>query len=229
MPKSHASAWASDAPTPAQIKEFFAQIESGKITKEKMQSILRGAPDYTGSFVFLSEWHEFFHRVFGRDVDFSNIHIPPKPDYFCRAIVNPNVFTPNEIYEACVKNFGCWRYTGDLNAVKDVVSRPNGPYVIWVKDVQEADPEMANISANQIAARKINTETLTERLLHELKYFKETSNHLDEKNVTLCAASQYPDGCVPRVGWYPSNGRMCVDWYYSGYRCGSIRARVAVS
>src|SRR5262245_42250940 len=41
MPKSHAAGWASDAPTPAQLKEFFAQIESGRITKVRLQSFLR--------------------------------------------------------------------------------------------------------------------------------------------------------------------------------------------
>ncbi|MBI4149711.1 hypothetical protein HY491_04640 [Candidatus Woesearchaeota archaeon] len=42
MAKSHAAGWASDAPTPAQIKELFAQIESGRITKQRLQRVLRG-------------------------------------------------------------------------------------------------------------------------------------------------------------------------------------------
>lgn len=41
MRKSHATGWASDAPTPAQIKEFFAQVEAGRITKNRLQSFLR--------------------------------------------------------------------------------------------------------------------------------------------------------------------------------------------
>lgn len=41
MPQSHVNGWASDAPTPAQIKEFFAQIESGRVTKENLQAFLR--------------------------------------------------------------------------------------------------------------------------------------------------------------------------------------------
>lgn len=41
MPQSHVNGWASDAPTPAQIKELFAQIESGRITKESLQKFLR--------------------------------------------------------------------------------------------------------------------------------------------------------------------------------------------
>ena len=41
MTKSHAAGWASDAPTPAQIKELFAQIDSGRVTKSRLQSFLR--------------------------------------------------------------------------------------------------------------------------------------------------------------------------------------------
>lgn len=41
MEKSHVAGWASDAPTPAQLKEFFAQIESGRITQDGLQSFLQ--------------------------------------------------------------------------------------------------------------------------------------------------------------------------------------------
>jgi len=43
---SHVNGWASDAPTPAQLKEFFAQIQSGRITKEILQGFLRGRKDF---------------------------------------------------------------------------------------------------------------------------------------------------------------------------------------
>lgn len=42
MGKSHATGWALDAPTPAQLKEFFAQIDSGKVTGDRLQAFLRG-------------------------------------------------------------------------------------------------------------------------------------------------------------------------------------------
>jgi hypothetical protein len=42
MRQSHAAGWASDSPTPAQLKEFFGQIESGKVTKDRLQTFLRG-------------------------------------------------------------------------------------------------------------------------------------------------------------------------------------------
>ncbi|KKT82159.1 MAG: hypothetical protein UY12_C0014G0011 [Parcubacteria group bacterium GW2011_GWA2_47_8b] len=42
MEKSYAAGWASDAPTPAQLKEFFAQIASGRVTGKRLQDFLRG-------------------------------------------------------------------------------------------------------------------------------------------------------------------------------------------
>ncbi len=42
MEKSHVTGWASEMPTPAQLKEFFAQIETGRISKERLQEFLRG-------------------------------------------------------------------------------------------------------------------------------------------------------------------------------------------
>lgn len=41
MRKSHIAGWASDAPTPAQLKELFSQIASGRITKRRLQTFLR--------------------------------------------------------------------------------------------------------------------------------------------------------------------------------------------
>lgn len=44
MSKSRAAGWASDSPTPAQLKELFAQIDSGKVTRDRLQDFLRGTP-----------------------------------------------------------------------------------------------------------------------------------------------------------------------------------------
>lgn len=43
MVRSHAADWDSELPTPAQLKELFAQIESGRITKDRLQKFLRGS------------------------------------------------------------------------------------------------------------------------------------------------------------------------------------------
>ena len=61
MSKTHTAGWASDSPTPAQLKEFFAQIGSGRITKEGLQGFLRDATDwftFTTSKLSLDELRE---------------------------------------------------------------------------------------------------------------------------------------------------------------------------
>ena len=45
MSKSQTAGWASDSPTPAQLKELFAQIGSGRVTRDRLQIFLRGIAD----------------------------------------------------------------------------------------------------------------------------------------------------------------------------------------
>lgn len=40
MSTSHVVGWGPNSPTPAQLKEFFDQITSGRITRERMQALL---------------------------------------------------------------------------------------------------------------------------------------------------------------------------------------------
>lgn len=44
MTHSHATGWGSDAPTPAQIKEFFDQVNSGRMTQTRFQMLLGNQP-----------------------------------------------------------------------------------------------------------------------------------------------------------------------------------------
>lgn len=48
---SHTAVHVSEVPTPAQLKEFHAQIESGRITKDSLQQVLRGGSSTTISFI----------------------------------------------------------------------------------------------------------------------------------------------------------------------------------
>ncbi len=105
----------------------------------------------------------------------------------------------------------------------------NGPYAVRVRDRVEADEELKNLSAEDIKAQKINTETLEERFMHEIKFFRETEKHLDVKNVTLCAASRWDDGGVPGVRWSEYDGKMSVYRYGPAYADDFLRARRAVS
>jgi len=214
------------------IADLAHKLQHGKITPAEFGRFLKREDPFIANGgedeLNLSEWHNFYRQVLGREVDLANLHIPEKPEGSnWRALVIPQGVTANELYGACLKRFKCWKYVADLNAITDIVSRPNGAYVIWVKDAREADPDMANISANQVKERGQNTETLKERLIHELKFHDETQGHLDISNWTLCAGSRDPDGDVPNVGW--GGDGMGVNWCGPYDRDGVVRARVAIS
>ena len=174
-----------------------------------------------------AEWESFYFKHFSHTVDLSGLHVPPKPDYLCRAVVIIPGVTNNIVFDACTKAFKTWRYTNDLNTVTDVVKRPDGPYVVWVRDTVEADPDMANKSAEDIEKAGTNTMTLKECMMLELKYFDETGKHLDIENWTLCAGSRDSAGSVPRCDW--GDGKFYVSWFDPQDRDPSLRSRVAVS
>jgi len=136
--------------------------------------------------------------------------------------------TPQVLFNKCSGLFKTWKYTNkDLDEVIISDRTPaKGAYAIWLRDRIEADEEMKNISANQIKQQQIITCTLEERILYELKYFKETNQHLDVQKITLCAGSRNQSGVVPNVRWYGS--KMFVGWYNPDDQDDLLRARAAV-
>ena len=227
MGKSHAAGWSSDAPTAAQLKEFFAQIESGRMTGCKLQQALKTSP--SPYFDLIARWKARYQDA-GLEVDFSGLVIPKKPEGFYRMIVNAT--TPQGAYDLCQKKFKCWKYVNaslDEAIVHEDRSAKNGAYAIWVEDSQEPSEKLKNQSANSIKELGISTETLTERLLHGYDYYLETGKHLDIKNQTYCTGSRYTDGGVPYVGWSGFHGRMYVYWAYPSYADDFLRSRQVVS
>lgn len=83
MVASRAAGWASDSPTPAQLKELFAQIESGRITKTSLQQFLRGESDPEPG-----EWFTFdatdltLNELFRQNPDVFE----PEGDYFWKSM-----------------------------------------------------------------------------------------------------------------------------------------------
>jgi len=229
MNKSHDSGWASDAPTPAQLKEFFAQIENRRITKEKLQMFLRGETSEVNIEEQKESWRIFYQKFFGTDIDFSSIRIPEKQPGFDRLIVVAQGLTLNQVYGKCAENFPCSRYIDDLDkAITQNDRNPiKGSYAIWVRDRIKADEELKNLSANDLKKKNILGITLLEHLLYGLKYWVETGKHLDIQNWTLCAGSRDSGGGVPSGRWY--GDRLGVSWDDPDYRYVGLRARAAVS
>jgi hypothetical protein len=179
-------------------------------------------------FADADNWVDFYRRIFGIAVDLAALQVPAKPNYPCWSIVMVPGITTNQAFEACSKAFGTWKNI-DINGVRDIVERPKGAYVVWVKANIEADPDLANVSAEQIFERGLNTLTLRERIILELKYWDGTKQHLDIDNWTLCAGSRCADGGVPRVGWGSGARELDVDWCSVQLADSYLRARAAVS
>ena len=229
MAKSHASnGWASDAPTPAQLKEFFAQIEKGRITKSGLQGFLRGGKVTKTVEQWKQEWSSFYKKYFKLELDFSSLKIPEEQPGFKRLIIVAKGLTMNQVYDVCAKNFPSSRYTNDLDTA--IASNDRDPnkdsYAVWFRDRKEADEELKDLSADKLAEKQILGITLLERLLYELKYWDETDEHLDISNWTLCAGSRHADGYVPYVYW--DSGRFGVRWYGCSAHDDYLRSRAAV-
>ncbi len=134
----------------------------------------------------------------------------------------------SQIMAECRKRFEVHSYLVDneldrqFPAPQEVTSRK-------FQKVVEADEEYKNMSANDLEIKGLSGITLRERLLMELAYFDETSQHLDIDNITLCNGSRNSDGLVPSVGWSSDLSGFFVCWYGAGYSASLLRSRVAVS
>lgn len=180
-------------------------------------------------------WEHFYQKYFGLTVDLSGVRIPERTAEqareFTRLIIVAKELTRNQVYDVCHRAFNgaCWRYVEDLNTAIPTNERDpkDDGYAIWVRDTVEADEVHQNKSADMVKSEGLKTETLLERMLHELKYFAETGKHLDIVKVTLCSGSRYSGGGVPYAGW--NVGGFGVDWCYTDNRDDCLRPRAVVS
>ena len=224
--KELASALTEAIPTDLPAETAQCWISDKKALGVAVKQMLFDKEKDVSEILFL--WHSFYLRFFTLDLDFSSLRIPEKPTKGkWRLIVVAKGFTPNQVYDICAKHFPCWRYIDNLDAnVTRNDREPKETYAIWVRNRQEADEELKNLSADQLKEQKIPGITLLERLLYELKYWDETQKHLDVQNWTLCAGSRYSVGSVPSVSWRGS--RLRVRWDGPGGRSGGLRSRAAV-
>ena len=229
MEKSYVAGWTSESPTPAQLKEFFAQIDTGRITKERLQAFLRGEKEDTS--VLLADWQEFYRGLFGLEIDLSGLSVPGRKKGFDRLIVVAQGMTPQRLYDKCAEFFPCWKWADeDLDrVVQSERTAKDGTYAVWFREGVEADKDLKNLSANDLEKKLIPGITLEERLLMELKYFKETGGHLNIESITLCSGSRYSGGRVPGVRWSPVRRELHVYWCLPGSSSPPLCSRRAVS
>lgn len=127
---------------------------------------------------------------------------------------------------------GFWSYYDNLQksiTVNDRDCNRDGSYGRSFLATQEADPENANKSANDLARSNQKGITVMERLLLGLIYFLMTGEHLDVINWTICCGSRDADGNVPLVYFLPDYGKVELNWFSPDYRGVFLRSRSAVS
>jgi hypothetical protein len=217
-----------DGANPARIQSFINnQNALVMILREAITGVPIGVPEPDHS-ALRADWQEFYEKVFGLVKDFPNLAIPLKPEGDWRLLIVAEGMTPEKLYGKCKELFPSWKYADNLNTVVSD-RKTDKDYCVWVRDRVEADEEMKNLSANDLARTDLKGITLEERLVYELKYFRETGSHLDAANWTLCTGSRVRDGGVPGVYWSRTSGEMDVYWYNPDNRRDCLRTRVAVS
>jgi len=213
-----------------EIKRQLDQDGGSPLDPEWVAGELQRIIDASGKVLTeITDWQQFYHDLFGLEIDLLGLSVPAKKKGFDRLVIVAQGMTLQRLYDNCVKLCPCWKWTDDDldKIVQSERTAKDGTYAVWFRDVVEADEELKNLSANDLKEKGIPGITLEERLLMELKYFKETGNHLDIKSWTLCSGSRYSVDGVPRVDW--GSVRLRVDWYRPDDASGYLRSRRAVS
>ena len=213
-----------------EIKRQLDQDGGSPLDPEWVAGELQRIIDASGKVLTeITDWQQFYHDLFGLEIDLLGLSVPAKKKGFDRLVIVAQGMTLQRLYDNCVKLCPCWKWTDDDldKIVQSERTAKDGTYAVWFRDVVEADEELKNLSANDLKEKGIPGITLEERLLMELKYFKETGNHLDIKSWTLCSGSRCSDGEVPYVRW--RSGGLGVGWDRPGSAFVGLRSRRAVS
>ncbi|MFA6428420.1 MAG: hypothetical protein WCW02_02640 [Candidatus Buchananbacteria bacterium] len=140
------------------------------------------------------DWQDFYKKIFDLECDFSKVVIPEKKEGFDRLLIMAQGLAAYLLFSVTQRLNGRAPNPA-LTAINSFISDRTtvAPYAFWVRD-EEVDVEFDGLSAKEIKDQGLVTETLEERLLHGLKYFKETGYNLDTLAGTLCAGSYFKDG-----------------------------------
>lgn len=211
------------------LKDLFRQIDDGSIKLEQVQAFLEHKNPFEEANP-LSDWQNFYQKVFGIKTDFSNLKIPEKKQGFDRLIIVVQGMTPQRLFKKCAETFPCWRWTENKfdTIVQSERTSEKGAYAVWFRNRIEADKELKGLSANELKEGKITGITFEERLLYELKYFMETGKHLDKGTSTLCSGSwrSHEEFTVPTIYW--GDNWLYIFWYNSNYHSIEMRSRQAI-
>jgi hypothetical protein len=178
---------------------------------------------------------KFWRDIHGIDLQLpENVYsiFPRLVPGFERYIVMPQVGL-NAIYVGQSKSFRAWKY---FDAEPEAFVTENerdaqktGLYVILVRESVEPDRDLLNVSAGMVKKRKLATETLAERLIHDHQFWFENKQHLDVNGWTICSGSRCSDGGVPLANWRGGTHKVQVHWNGVDYRLPALGPRAAVT
>lgn len=218
----------SSSVTASQLSELFRQIGDRSINGINLQRFLDHQNPFELDAVDI-DWSRVY-KTLGMKFEPGDLAIDPDPNFWDVYVLKG--VTANRVVEV-LRGFGVdvSLYVDDLDGDVNNLKRDpkNGSYRVRFKKTVEADPDLAEKSADDLDAEGIDGIALVERLLLELGYFLATGNHLDVENATLCSGSRYLGGVVPSVGWRADDRGLYVGWDHHGSRDSELRARAAVS
>lgn len=212
----------------SQMKDFWRQVDDGSINGIYFQAFLDHQLGFDVRLVNM-DWTRVY-KTLGLKVKLEEIACEPNPLSWGIPVVKGT--TLNMIVAAFRKlGVDVYTYYDDLDTNTPVNDRDpkNGSYRVYFKKTIEADPELANKSAEDLKAENISGITLLERLLLEFGYFLVTGEHLDVENVTLCSGSRHSDGDVPYVYWSVGDRKLYVYWCAPQDHYSNLWARAVVS
>lgn len=212
-------------------EEAYADTERLEKLRKEMENIMgtkeesaKTEKNETSFESLKKDWQDFYKETFGIESDFSKIKIPEKQEGFERLIIVEKDMTAQKVFDKCKELFPAVNNIKNLDAITPSDSKVDQAYAIWVRETIETDEKLKNIGANDIAEKNITTEKLNERLLYEIKYFKQTGKYLDAGgNPTFCTGSRDSGGWDPITRW--NDGKlylsMCIP--ISRYRANRNR------
>jgi hypothetical protein len=163
----------------------------------------------------LRSW-QIFYKKFGIQFNASKVKIPEHVGGFDRLIVVAQRLRPQQALNICQRLFDCNDFAHNLldqMSISEDRNSLSGAYAIWAKDDPESDEGLSDISAKEIYRKKIDSMSLTERLIDEAKYFIETGKHLDMKRVTMCASSRKSGNLIiATVTWGNMENKLKIGW-----------------
>ena len=185
---------------------------------------------------FLDDQAKYLKEVFRIGMPSrKKLALPPTRPGFGWGVIRLPSLSAQRMFDELTSRFKgkTWKWCQDidkaLDPTKEARNTDKGPYGIWCRARREADDELKNLSANDLALRGTNCMTEPERISLEGWFdWKTGGQHLDIKNVTLSAGSRCAGGGVPASRWSGGCGFVVLG-YGAGGRDGDLRAREVVS